>query len=100
MLALPPECIGKSAIGRSIHWAIEKLGLKPLQPHLGLSIIEASYFLDEIREEQEISEQSIARGLQAIETDPTDPWGYRDLATGLAIQGQLEQGLTFLESHT
>jgi tetratricopeptide (TPR) repeat protein len=59
----------------------------------------ARYALDGVLEQQRTSEQSIARGLQAIERDPTDPWGYRDLATGLALQGQLEQGLTVLASH-
>lgn len=59
--------------------------------------VRARYGLDTIAELQKTAEERIPRGLQAIETDPTDPWGYRDLVLGLAIQNRLEEGLTFLE---
>jgi tetratricopeptide (TPR) repeat protein len=54
--------------------------------------------LEQTIQQQQESEQNIAKGLQTIQSDPTSPWGYRDLATGLAAQQRLEQGLTFLES--
>lgn len=61
--------------------------------------VEDSYFRDRgryaihrIANIQETAKDSIAKGLEAIKTDPTNPWGYRDLATGLALQNQLAQG--------
>lgn len=53
--------------------------------------------LEALREQLRQSEANIATGLQKIQTDPNSPWGYQDLATGLAAQGQLDQGLAFLE---
>ncbi|CAN1209768.1 hypothetical protein TUMEXPCC7403_06055 [Tumidithrix helvetica PCC 7403] len=53
--------------------------------------------LEQVNELLQQAEMDIAKGLKAIQSDPTSVWGYRDLATGLEAKKQLEQGLAFLE---
>ncbi|HBE16469.1 MAG TPA: hypothetical protein DEG17_24755 [Cyanobacteria bacterium UBA11149] len=57
------------------------------------------YAIDKIAEIQETAKDRITKGLKAIKNDPTNPWGYEDLAIGLALENRLAQGLTFLEDN-
>jgi tetratricopeptide (TPR) repeat protein len=52
-----------------------------------------------VQTSQQNAAQNIARGLQEIQNDPTTRRGYYDLARGLAAQGQLVNGFTFLETN-
>lgn len=54
--------------------------------------------LARVLESQQTAAQNVARGLEEIRQDATTQRGYFNLARGLAAQGQLANGFTFLET--
>lgn len=59
---------------------------------------QARQTLTRVLESQQNAAQNVARGLEEIRQDATTQRGYFDLARGLAAQGQLANGFTFLEA--
>lgn len=53
--------------------------------------------LERAREQLEESEQNINAGVERIQADPTDIWGYRDFVRGLEAQKKLAEALNILE---
>jgi tetratricopeptide (TPR) repeat protein len=58
---------------------------------------QAQNTLERVAEAKERAIQNVAKGLQQIKKDITDDNGYETLAQGLAAQGELINGLSFLE---
>jgi tetratricopeptide (TPR) repeat protein len=58
---------------------------------------QAQNTLKQVTEAKERAIQNVTRGLQQIKKDITDDNGYETLAQGLAAQGELINGLSFLE---
>lgn len=70
-----------------------------LQPLLHTAVEgnrEARALLASVEATEREARRSRARGIAAIRRDPESPWGYRDLAEALRLQGQLGHALDLL----
>ncbi len=60
---------------------------------------QARQILTRVLESQQNAAELVTRGLQLLRNDPNTRRGYFELARGLAAQGQLANGFTFLEAN-
>lgn len=78
-------------------FAAARATLQPLIDNHGVNSAEARALRKMLLQIEREAERLLRSGLAQVRADADSPWGYRDLASGLKMQGRLEQAFAVFE---